>query len=153
MIKAVHFFIAISRGRLTTMNHHRFDQRGSHIHFFYLSVEKVTLTIVIALFFQILSYEGYGSSNSRSSHRSSLHFHHSVVIIAARSTISSAQRFGGHLVTRSHNIRLDSVSRGSSSRREICNEIDSVWLSLCVRCTYSNNVFSESRRSNCSKST
>lgn len=89
-----HEFIAVSYRRLPTMDHHRFDQRSSHIQLFYPSFLNPILTVMIVLLFQILCNQSHDASHCGCGHRSSLHCYHAIVIVAVRPTIPSAQRFG-----------------------------------------------------------
>ena len=147
-----HEFIAVSYRGLSTMNHHRFDQRSSNIQLFYPSFLNPILTVMIILLLQILRNQSHDASHCGCGHRSSLHFHHAIVIITTRPTVPSAQRFGRHLISRSHNIGLDGASAGTSARREIRDVVLSLLNSLGVRRSDGNHVLGEGRRRYRSKS-
>ena len=145
-------FIAVSYRGLSTMNHHRFDQRSSNIQLFYPSFLNPILTVMIVLLLQILCKQSHDASHCGCGHRSSQHFHHAIVIITIRPTISSAQRFGRELHAWRHNIGLDGASAGTSARREIRDVVLSLLNSLGKRRSDGNYVLGEGRRRHRSKS-
>ena len=107
---------------------------------------------MIVLLLQILCNQSHDASHCGCGHRSSLHFHHAIVIITIQPTVPSAQRFGRELISWSHNIGLDGASAGTSARREIRDVVLSVLNSLGMRRSDGNHVLGEGRRRYRSKS-
>ena len=141
-----HNNIAVSCRRLSTVNHHRFDQRSSHVQLFYPSFKNPILTIMIILLLQILRDQSHDSSHSGRGHRSALHLHHTAMVIAVQSAIPSAQRLGWELIAWRHNIGLDGAFVWISARREIRDVVLSVMISLGMRRSDSNHVLGKGGR-------